>query len=298
MQLGKLVAVDGGFLIGQLGGGLFHVVGQPHHQLLGLAAQEQGGVLHLLRVLVLAHQAHAGRGAAVYLVLQAGTRAVAKVTVLALPHLEYFLQKMQRLAHCAGAGIGAEVLPLASLGAAVQRQARKPVLAGQEDIGITLVVPQQDIVRRLVGLDQVVLQQQRVHLGGGNGDLYLLNAHHQGHGFLGQAAGAKVAAHPVFQIARLAHVQQLVLGVVHLVNPRPRGQGVEKRLVIELSQTYAPYILGSISREIPKLSRTEAATSAASASRSAPLLPPRLTSTRACSGCTPKPPRHLPFQPQ
>ncbi len=95
LQLAQLVAVDGGFLVGKLGCGPLHVVGQAHHQFLGLAAQEQRRVLDLSRVLLRCHQLDTGRGAAVDLVLQAGARAIAEEAVLALAHLEHFLQEVQ-----------------------------------------------------------------------------------------------------------------------------------------------------------------------------------------------------------
>ena len=124
-----LIAQLGGPLVGQRGGGPLHIVGESHQQLPRLALQKQLGMTHLLRVVRGADQTHTGPGTALDLILQTGSGAVAKVAVLTLAHAEHFLQKMQGLAHRAGAGIGPEVAALAPLAAAVQGQTRILILA-------------------------------------------------------------------------------------------------------------------------------------------------------------------------
>ena len=223
-------------LVAQLGGlfelqGLrraLHVVGQSHQQLPRFALQEHLGPLDLLRVVLLADQTHAGAGAAVDLVLQAGPGTIAEIAVLALPDLEYALQEMQRLAHRTGARVRTEVAAAGALAPAVQRQAGKPVAAGQVDVRIRLVVAQQDIERRLVRLDEVLLQQQRVGLGGGDGDLHVTDAHHQRLGLGIQPRVAKVAAEAIAQVPRLAHVEQFAGSIVHLVHAAAIGHRGEK----------------------------------------------------------------------
>ena len=194
-------------------------------------------MLHLFGVVFLADQAHAGCGAAADLVLQTGPRAIAVVAVLALAHLEYLLQEIQAVAHGAGAGIGAEVAALPALGAPVQGEPRK-LAVRQVDIGVGFVVTQQDVVDRLVLLDQVVLQQQRLDLAVQHSDLDVGDVGHHRHGFRLQPAGAEVAGNPVFQVFGLAHVQQPPLGVVHLVHAGALAQGGEKGLVIETAVSH------------------------------------------------------------
>ncbi|MNW00341.1 hypothetical protein D3C71_1958200 [compost metagenome] len=85
--------------------------------------------------------------------------------------------------------------------------------ARNHQIGITLVIAKQDVVLRVLGLDQVVFQQQRLGLG----------AHHRGfqardladHVADARAAMAflEVVGDAALEIARLADIQQAALGI-------------------------------------------------------------------------------------
>ena len=75
-------------------------------------------------------------------------------------------------------------------------------------------------------LDEVVLQQQRVHFCAGHRDLNIMNPGHQSHRFGCQPAGAKVATNTVAQVAGLTDVQQFPVCGIHLVNTRPGGQAL------------------------------------------------------------------------
>ena len=81
-----------------------------------------------------------------------------------------------------------------------------------------------------MGLDQVLFEQQRIGFGGGDGDLNVANAHHQGDGFRIQPRVAKITAHALAQIARLAHVEQAAGAVVHLIHTAARGERGDKVL--------------------------------------------------------------------
>ena len=127
------------------------------------ALQEQRGALHVLAVLVLRDEAHARRGAALDLVEHARPRAVGEYRVVASAQHEHLLQQGDAFTHRARAGERPEVAVAAVERAAVEAQLRK-LLAGQADVRIALVVAEQDVVARLVRLDEVVLKQQRLDL--------------------------------------------------------------------------------------------------------------------------------------
>ena len=60
-------------------------------------------------------------------------------------------------------------------------------MRGEIDIGIGLIVPQQNIVGRPQRFDQILFQQQRFCFTAGNSDFNGRNLAHQGFGFRGQA---------------------------------------------------------------------------------------------------------------
>ena len=109
--------------------------------LVALALEKQLGEAHVAAVILLAHQAHAGAGAALDLILQAGPRTVAEETVLALTHPKGFLQKHQAIPHHVGVGIGAKIAALPAFDAAMEGEARIGLPLRQEHIGVGLVVP-------------------------------------------------------------------------------------------------------------------------------------------------------------
>ena len=175
-----------------------------------------------------------GAGAAGDLVQHAGTRAVGEHRGLAGAQLEDLLQQRHALAHGAGTGERAEVAVAAVEPAAMEAQLRKG-FAGEADVGIALVVAEQDVVARLVCLDQVVLEQQRLAFGPGDGGLHAGDLRdHQGDPRL-QRAALEVARHPLLEVARLADIEDAALGIEHPVDARAvrqRGEelaGVERR---------------------------------------------------------------------
>src|SRR5690606_28357606 len=99
---------------------------------------------HIFGVLGRLHQIHAGRLTTLDLILQTRPRAVAEVTVLALPDEERLLQQAQALAYRAGTRIRAEVTPRLLLRATMDTQARK-LTGGKKNVRIGFVVAQQDV---------------------------------------------------------------------------------------------------------------------------------------------------------
>ena len=121
-------------------------------------------------------------------------------------------------------GEGAEVVALDGVGAAVLAQLGGRMLAADDDLGEGLVVAQQHVEAWLQLLDQVDLEQQGVGLGAGGDELHRPGqVDHQGDP-LGVETALGVLDHPLFQRARLAHIEHLAVVAHHPVDPRPVRQ--------------------------------------------------------------------------
>jgi hypothetical protein len=144
--------------------GGIHLPLQIGQHLGGLALQEQGRVLDVLLIVGFGNQSDARAGAALDLMQHARARAIGEHAVLAGAKLEHLLQNAHAFAHRARAGKGPEVtMRLVEL-AAVEAELRER-FAGQANERIALVVAENDVVARLVRLDQIVLEQQRFAFG-------------------------------------------------------------------------------------------------------------------------------------
>ena len=174
---------------------------------------------YVFGVLVGVYQADTGRLAALDLVLQARSSAIAVVAVFALAYQKGLLQQAEAFTNGPGTRIGAEITPFGALGATVQAQAWKVVIAGKENVRVRLVVAQQNIIRRPVSLDQALLQQQRLGFVGGDGGVNLLDAADQCLGLGAQAGFAEVAGQALFKVAGLADIQQCAVGIEHAIDP-------------------------------------------------------------------------------
>src|SRR5690625_5809847 len=91
-----------------------------------------------------------------------------------------------------------------------------------------LIVAQQDIVRRAIGLNQVVFKNQRFGFIAGNGDLYLMNSRYQGRCLGAQAGFSKIAGQPLFQVLGFTHVKKLARAIKHLIDAG-LGGGVSQK---------------------------------------------------------------------
>ncbi len=105
------------------------------------------------------------------------------------------------------------VVPVA-LHAPGDEDARKGLAGRQLQVGVVLVVAQQDVVARRPLLDQVVLERQRLHHRVGDDDLEALGLVEQGIDARARAVRAQIAADAVAEHARLAHVERVAGGVV------------------------------------------------------------------------------------
>ena len=233
-QRGDLVAHDGRLLeLERLGIGM-HLLLERGHQLGLSATQELRGIVDIDRIVFFADQVHAGSAAAIDLVQQAGARAVLEDRVLAGAQQEDLLQDLHRLLHRPCAGKRTEVLVLLVDCAAVIGHARI-VAAGQLQVGIGLVVPEQNVEARLLRLDQVVLEQQGLGLAAHDGGLHARDAADHDTDARALVVLLEIARDALLQVARLAHVEH---GAVLVEITIHTGQVRQARHLFQQRRTY------------------------------------------------------------
>src|SRR5690554_4268526 len=174
----------------------------------------------ILGVLLLADKAHTGSLAALDLILQTGPQAIAEVAVFALTDLEGLLQQSETFPYRTGTRIGAEIASLGLFRTAVQPQPGIGILTGEVDIGIGLVVPKQDVVRRSGYLDQALFEQQGLGFVGRDRGIDMPDARNQCRRLRAQPSLAKVAGQALLQVVGLAYIEQLPFGIEHPVDTR------------------------------------------------------------------------------
>ena len=100
-------------------------------------------------------------------------------------------------------------------------------LVGQADIGIALVVLEQDVIPGLVPLDEGALQHQGLELAVGDDHVEVVDLADHGPGLLGMGGGVlKILGDPIFQRLGFAHIDDGVLGILHDIYARLQGQTV------------------------------------------------------------------------
>ncbi len=157
----------------------------------------------------------AGAEAALDVVLQAGARMVARQIDLAAGDEEAAVdevdQPMREVARKIRAEVGAAVFTQAAgdedLGIAVGE--------GDLDVGVGLVVAQQDVEARLALLDEIVLEREGLMLVGHRDVIHVDRLAHQRAGLgVSLRRSQEVGAHAGAQVLGLADVDHLALGVL------------------------------------------------------------------------------------
>ena len=219
------VAQLGGALEAQLLRRLLHLAAQLVHQLAALAVEDEHGLLYARAVIPGAAVLQAPARAASHVVIEAGAlpadipREFARA-VGQQQRLGDGVDDVPRLAAAAeGAEVARAVLPRAA------RNAHGGVLLPQihPDEGIALVVLEEDVVVRLVALDERVFQHQRLELARRDDDVEVRNLFHHGR-HLGQVLPVEIAADPVFQFFGLADVDDLAVRVQHDIHAGQQRQ--------------------------------------------------------------------------
>src|SRR6266852_4722246 len=214
-----LVAVDRRFLVAPRVGSLLHAGLEPLEGGVAAALEIELRALDVFRVGGRADTAHAGRGAASDLIEEAGPRAVLEDRVFTGAQPEHSLQEPDALAQRAGVRKRTEVLMGLVHRAAVKAEPRE-IPAAHHQVGIGLVVAEQDVVAGAERLDEIVLEDQRLRLGARDRDLDRshLRQHH------GDARSVlrflEIGRDPLFQVARLADVERLTFRADHPVHAR------------------------------------------------------------------------------
>ena len=135
--------------------------------------------------------------------------------------------------------IGREVRTVVS--AAVFAQAAgdvnpRPALAQSElHVRISLVVAQQDVEARLALLDQIVFERQRLFVVGDDDVVDVDRLAHQRSGLgVFPAAFVEIAGHAAAQVLRLAHIDDLALGVLVEIHAGLGGNGADFGLQVHV----------------------------------------------------------------
>jgi hypothetical protein len=139
---------------------------------------------------------------------------------------------MDALAHRLGVGEGAEIARALVEAAAVEGDARTGV-GRQLDVGIGLVVAEEDVVLRRQALDEVVLEDQRLGLGARGGHLDAGHLPHHEPDARAQVGFLEIGGDALLQVLGLADVEHLAVGVEHAVDPGFLGQGTDQGLAVE-----------------------------------------------------------------
>ena len=117
----------------------------------------------------------------------------------------------------------------------MKTQPRKSVIGRDVDIGKALVVTQDDIESRLVALDQIVFENDRLVVRVRDGHLDARNLpHHRGRLDVGVAA-LEVARYAFLEIPGLADVNHLAARIEHPVDAGAVGQAADKGLGVEIA---------------------------------------------------------------
>jgi len=103
--------------------------------------------------------------------------------VLTIAQAKNLFQQVQAFTNTGGAGKGPEIAGAGTPLATMKRHPGKVIRRSDLDVGITFVIPHQDIVGRMKRLDQRLLKQQRFSFTAGESGLDIVNARHQRPGF-------------------------------------------------------------------------------------------------------------------
>src|SRR5262249_53507852 len=141
----ELVADDSRALELQSAGGFLHTSLQQRRDFIVTPFEHLDGRGEILRVTFARDQPDTRRRASPDLMLQAGTTAVGKKAVAAIPDAEQLLQLSQCVLHRPGVREGPEVAPWGRTRAAIESQARELVIVLYLDVRKALVIAQNDI---------------------------------------------------------------------------------------------------------------------------------------------------------
>src|SRR5690606_27417491 len=135
-----------------------HFISELAEQLIAIACEKKPGVMQIRLVIFCRNKIDTRRRAAFDLILQARARAIIENAVFTLANAKSFLKEIQTFFYSADIWKWAKVIAPLFLRAAMKRNARIIFAAGNKNIGVGFIVPQQNIVRRAIGFNQVLLK--------------------------------------------------------------------------------------------------------------------------------------------
>ncbi len=187
---------------------LDHPLTQPLDQLVAPSFEEQLRVSHRDPILLFRAQfTDARRDTPLDVVLQARPAAFARNHLVARPHPKQPMRQRHRSPRQLGWQEWTGVVVLVPLRLPRDQDAGKCLAGGQLQVGVVLVVAQEDVVAGILLLDQVVLERQRLDHRVGDDGLEPCRLVEERVDARAHALRAEVAAHPVPEHARLADVQ-------------------------------------------------------------------------------------------
>ncbi len=206
--------------------GLLHALLEVAQDRQRLSGQELDHPLDHLAVLLLRDVADARGLAALDVVVEArDARVAARLRPLARPVLEDAVEHVEGSTHLLRVRVRPEVDDTAAVPLPREHHPRVLVLDRDRDVGERLVVPQADVERRPVALDEVLLDVERLDLGARDDHLDVLDqADEPAHLRAPVAASLEVRAHTRAQRLRLSDVQHAAVLVAEQVDARLRWQ--------------------------------------------------------------------------
>ena len=220
------VAIAHGLLVVLLARGFFHALAQAARQIAAPPFEEHPDVARGFRVALVRDQPFGARPqAAVNVILQARARMAAREVHRARGHQKMLVNQMDQAVREARGEVGPEIDRAVFFETPRHVHARIFLERRVANVGIGLVVAQQDIEFRLVLLDQIVFERERfllvVHDDVSNvGDL----AHERACLRVAPPRFQKIGLHARTQRPRLAHVEDFSGGVLEDVHPGLQGQ--------------------------------------------------------------------------
>ena len=225
----QAVPVARGLLEALVGRGLAHPAFELAADRTRLAGEELDHPVDDLPVPVLGDRADARRRAALDVEVEAGdARMAARLRPLAWPELEDPIEHVEGLAHLLRVRVRPEVDRSAPVTLAGEHHAGIRVGDRHRDVRERLVVPQADVERRPVALDEVLLEVQRLRLALRDDHLDAPDpVDHPVDADAHVGAAVEVAAHASPERLRLADVEDVVAIPAEEVDARAARQLAE-----------------------------------------------------------------------
>ena len=141
---------------------------------------------------------------------------------------------MNTLSHRRGRGVRPKILARPIFLTSVKQKLREFFVIRNVNVGIRLVVPQNNIVGRSQLLNQTLLEQQCLGLTFSYVDLNAGYFCDQRHSLRLETASSKIALYTVSQIFSFSDIENVIRRIKHLINTRLRCERCQKALSVKL----------------------------------------------------------------